>query len=975
MPQNHTALHQTAIRREWPAGFKRIGVYDQLKEGLFGMTMTKTAICCTAFLLVITGCLSHGDNDAAGKGRVGELSNERWVQSLLIKKSDVSAFAFDDRDVYAAARGSGVFRTGDNGKTWHQLRCNGLPAHGWIRSMVYCGRTLFAGVYNAGVFSSSDGGRSWTAVNAGLNNMYVKELVTAGRTVWAGTDDGIFYRDISGNQWTAANTGLTSTDISDLAAGKTGLFALTHDRRLFRYRYAGAEWVAVDTGLNIEGYSGQLPVSAMAISDSGLFAFINSAIYRSTDSGISWKYHISGDMRWGGVTRMRAVRNSVYAVCGDKMLFNQGYSFIAWNKGPSSVTSLAGNGHRVAAGVGYGVFVSESDSVNYQPDWTGLKVSLTRVRAFPNQPASVGNDAGGNYADTGRRSDSLALLAIKKHAHVYGRERRGVRTWDSLTTLDRWAGIYLRNNRVAGLTVQRASLSLLPPEIGRLSGLTQLNLALNDLTTLPAEIGNCTLLQEIDISNQSRAKDGIDSLPHEIGKLIHLQTLNASSCGLKKLAPEIGNCAGLANLIIDRNLLDSLPAGIGRLTNLVTLEMWANQLTCIPPEIGNLTNLKHLNCGANRLTAIPREIGKLKSLETLNLSRNYAVLASLPAELCSLSNLTSLDLSECGLTAIPQGIGALTRLTKLYLGENRLSTLPEGIADLKKVDTVIIASNNIEEVDLPPRVVAWLDRIDPDWRKTQPQNIETLSKGLGRVPDTVSDSVRSRIITVVPVSSVPHSYSEHEYEAEGPPAGRYCALCCRDSSCWIDTVQLHATQDSIESFYSGMVKGRIVKTDYRPEMLLLVRGIPGLVPGPLKTWYCNPLWRYSFEVLNKYYPLNKKRLTQKIELDSIGTFEMTAIMDQTESGYYQWRVRFGNEPWWTLPIVPGQTSSDPSWAPAKLAILWIGDLDNDGAPDMIMRPILDFDGLIQLFLSSQRRPNHLWKSAATFYHYPPGAGD
>jgi hypothetical protein len=431
-------------------------------------------------------------------------------------------------------------------------------------------------------------------------------------------------------------------------------------------------------------------------------------------------------------------------------------------------------------------------------------------------------------------------------------------------------------------------------------------------------------------------------------------------------------------LFLDRNQLDSLPDEIGQLTNLVNLELWSNRLMSIPPVIGKLVNLKHLNCGANQLTAFPNEIGNLKNLETLDLSNNYHNLTSLPAELFLLTNLTSLNLSNNGLTAIPPGIGALARLNILFLRENRLSTLPEEVANLKKLDTVIIASNNIEEIDLPPCVVALLNRLDPGWRKTQPQNIETFSKGLGIVPDTVSDSIRSRIITIVPVSNDPHYYPEYEYETSGPPAGRYFALCHKDSSCWLDTVWLDAKRsDSIVSFYNGLEKGRIVKTGFRPEMLLLVRGIPGFAPGPLKTWYCNPLWRYSDKVMSRYYPLRKKHLVQDISLDSIGTFSMKVDRTPADDSYgsLQWRVKFGSGPWWTLPLVPGQTSQDPSWAPAALAMLWIGDLDNDGAPDMIMRPVLDFDGLIQLFLSSQRRPGHLWKSAATFYHYPPGAGD
>ena len=113
------------------------------------------------------------------------------------------------------------------------------------------------------------------------------------------------------------------------------------------------------------------------------------------------------------------------------------------------------------------------------------------------------------------------------------------------------------------------------------------------------------------------------------------EELDLAGNELTELPPEIGSLVKLKRLILGKwdskkveligNNISFLPKEIGQLTALQQLYLSGNQLTEIPAVIGQLTSLQKLDLNNNKLTEIPAEIGQLTSLQELNLIRNPLV--------------------------------------------------------------------------------------------------------------------------------------------------------------------------------------------------------------------------------------------------------------------------------------------------------------------------------------------------------------
>jgi RHS repeat-associated protein len=279
-----------------------------------------------------------------------------------------------------------------------------------------------------------------------------------------------------------------------------------------------------------------------------------------------------------------------------------------------------------------------------------------------------------------------------------------------------WAGIGVANGDVVTLYLNAYGLrGTLPPDLGKLTQLTYLNLCNNRslVGALPPSIGQLRQLVQFFTINSSLS----GSLPPELGQLSHLQTLSLGrsnfsgpippelgqlsellQLGLANytgddptyyndfsggIPPELGNLRQLRELNISclPHLGGRIPATLGQLSQLTFLELDGNNHSGpIPAELGNLRQLRELYLYSNRLNgSLPAALGNLSSLGRAEFAFN-ALTGTIPASLLRLPQLGYAGLRSNEFTAI-ESLGSTTSLpVTVSVTNNRL-----GFADLERL--------------------------------------------------------------------------------------------------------------------------------------------------------------------------------------------------------------------------------------------------------------------------------------------------
>lgn len=173
----------------------------------------------------------------------------------------------------------------------------------------------------------------------------------------------------------------------------------------------------------------------------------------------------------------------------------------------------------------------------------------------------------------------------------------------------------------------------------------------------------------LDLSGQE-----LTQLPAVLGQLTQLQRLDLSVNRLAVVPEALGHLKQLRNLNLAYNQLTSVPAILGQLTQLQELNLAGNRLSVGFETLGQLTQLRILNLTSTGLTAVPETLGQLSQLQELNLAGNR--LAIVPEMLGQLRQLHVLNLSSNQLIAVPKTLRHLISLQELYLHGNKALGIP-----------------------------------------------------------------------------------------------------------------------------------------------------------------------------------------------------------------------------------------------------------------------------------------------------------
>jgi PKD repeat protein/photosystem II stability/assembly factor-like uncharacterized protein len=214
----------------------------------------------------------------------------------------------------------------------------------------------------------------WVSTNGPIGS-HIPCFALSGTNIFAGTyGGGVFLSTNDGANWTAVNTGLNNNNLIEaLAVSGANLFAGTRGGGVFLSKNNGTSWAAVNTGLT------STDIWALAVSGTNLFAGTwGGGVFLSTDTGTSWTAVNTG-LTENRIWALTVSGTNIFAGTYGSGVFlstNSGTTWTAVNTGlpiNSSITAFTVDGTNIFAGIwGSGVYLSTNNGTSWTAANSGI---------------------------------------------------------------------------------------------------------------------------------------------------------------------------------------------------------------------------------------------------------------------------------------------------------------------------------------------------------------------------------------------------------------------------------------------------------------------------------------------------------------------------------------------------------------------------------------------------------------------------
>lgn len=200
--------------------------------------------------------------------------NKRWtlLNDGLPVDSINSIISFDNYNRLYAATNSGVYTTDYFLHPWKRIS-TGL-SNLRVKSLILSGRSVFAGT-EEGVFAITYPDTVWYALKNGLtgNSLIINSITLIGDYIYIGTKNGVYYCTYTNTNWISA--GLTNYDINFIHAYRGIVFAATKTAGIFYSSNNGVTWQTLNDNLkDLNVYSLITEKNSLwAISDNGWLSY------------------------------------------------------------------------------------------------------------------------------------------------------------------------------------------------------------------------------------------------------------------------------------------------------------------------------------------------------------------------------------------------------------------------------------------------------------------------------------------------------------------------------------------------------------------------------------------------------------------------------------------------------------------------------------------------------------------------------
>ena len=241
-----------------------------------------------------------------------------------------------------------------------------------------------------GAFRSADNGATWVSKSVGLTNLLGSGILKVGTRLFYVGPTGVFMSTDQGDNWSAA--GLSTTDVRSIAAINDTLFVGTNGAGIYKSVDFGANWVAINNGLN-----GALNFRAMESKGNTLFAggMTGTGVFRSLDFGANWTL-LSGGLASGSYRGFASNSQLIVAGSFGSGVFystDNGDNWTTINTGLTDLTIFdleLNDNYIIAATNTQGVFRFPLSNLNLSTDISDFYDKST-VSIYPNPTANLIN--------------------------------------------------------------------------------------------------------------------------------------------------------------------------------------------------------------------------------------------------------------------------------------------------------------------------------------------------------------------------------------------------------------------------------------------------------------------------------------------------------------------------------------------------------------------------------------------------------
>lgn len=205
---------------------------------------------------------------------------KNWRKFESIFETEVRSLAISGNNLIAGTDYGVIYYTEKDTGSTLLTSSKGNGMNNLTNSLAVFNSKIFAGTFGSGVFRSSNNGKTWVAVNNGLVDSVISSLAVNGKSLYAGTNGGVYLSDNYGNSWTRI---FSENYVQSIAITKGDLYVTTRGNGIFVSQNKGMNWTALNTGIDKKTI-----IETLHVIGNDLYAGSHNGVYILNKSKKTW---------------------------------------------------------------------------------------------------------------------------------------------------------------------------------------------------------------------------------------------------------------------------------------------------------------------------------------------------------------------------------------------------------------------------------------------------------------------------------------------------------------------------------------------------------------------------------------------------------------------------------------------------------------------------------------------------------------